>query len=131
MGHLKNKSEINLTAAELLHKNNLYPSVVHCAYYSCVQLMRHIWTNKMGKTFDELSVLTKNSKEGSHELLINKVKTFLRSESLDDRAFNNSILQLKKLRVKADYEDEQIDSTISHNSISLSNATIKILNKTL
>src|SRR5690606_28722094 len=103
MGHLKNKSEINLVAAELLNKQYLYPAVVHCAYYSCLQLMRHIWINQMGKSLQELGVLTRNSRDGSHEVLINQIKMFLKSLSLDDRSFNNSITQLKKLRIKADY----------------------------
>ncbi len=50
MSILKSKSDINLMAAELLHKNSLYPSVVHCSYYSCFQLMKHLWLGKMGKT---------------------------------------------------------------------------------
>jgi len=129
MGHLKNKSEINLVAAELLNKQYLYPAVVHCAYYSCLQLMRHIWINQMGKSLQELGVLTRNSRDGSHEVLINQIKMFLKSLSLDDRSFNNSITQLKKLRIKADYDDVSIDSSISSNSISLSKSTQTILKK--
>ena len=110
MGHLKNKSELNLGAAELLHKESYYPPVVHCAYYSCIQLMKHIWLNSMGKSEQELKVINNNSNQGSHEVLINQIKSFIQSKSQNDREFYNDILQLKRLRVNADYDDISIDS---------------------
>ncbi len=120
MGHLKSKSEINLCAAELLHKQCFYPPVVHCAYYSCFQLMKHIWLYSIGNSENELKALNKNSKEGSHEVLINQIKLFVKDKSRNDRDFNNEILQLKRLRVRADYDDNSIDSDKSSNSINLS-----------
>jgi uncharacterized protein (UPF0332 family) len=129
MGHLKNKSEMNLCAAEFLHKQSYYPSVVHCAYYSCIQLMKHIWLDSMGKSEGDLRVLNNNSKEGSHEVLINQIKNFVKNKSQNDRDFNRDILQLKRLRVKADYDDALIDSTNSNESISLSKSTQRILKK--
>jgi hypothetical protein len=129
MGHLKNKSELNLGAAELLHKESYYPPVVHCAYYSCIQLMKHIWLNSMGKSEQELKVINNNSNQGSHEVLINQIKSFIQSKSQNDREFYNDILQLKRLRVNADYDDISIDYTKSNQSIGLSKATLSILKK--
>lgn len=127
MGHLKNKSEVNLSAAEFLHDACLYPSVVHCAYYSCIQLMKHIYLYSMGKTEAELRNLANSPKEGSHEVLINQIRNFINSKSIDVRAYNRDILQLKRLRVRADYEDVLIDFSKSSESISLSKSTRKIL----
>ena len=31
-----------IAGADLLQKNSFYPAVVHCSYYSCIQLMKHI-----------------------------------------------------------------------------------------
>lgn len=129
MGHLKNKSELNLGAAELLHQQSYYPSVVHCAYYSCIQLMKHIWLNSMGKTEQDLKVLNNSNNQGSHEILINQLKSFIQSKSQNDRDFNRDILILKRLRVNADYDDISIDYTKSNQSISLSKATLSILKK--
>lgn len=129
MGHLKNKSELNLGAAELLHKQSYYPSVVHCAYYSCVQLMKYIWLSSMGKSEAELRILNNNSREGSHEVLINQIRDYIKSKSLNEREFNTTILQLKRLRVNADYDDVSIDFTKSSQSISLSKNTHLILKK--
>lgn len=127
MGHLKNKSDINFSAAELLHKQSYYPSVVHCAYYSCIQFMKHIWLTEMNKTEEDLRQLNQNSADGSHEVLINEIKKHLTNKRLDSRVFNSSILQLKRLRVNADYEDIQIDFTKSDNSISLSRLVLNNL----
>lgn len=129
MGHLKNKSELNLGAAELLHKQSYYPSVVHCAYYSCVQLMKHAWLNSMGKTEQDLRVLNNSFNQGSHEILINQIKSFIQSKSQNDRDFNRDILQLKRLRVNADYDEISIDYTTSDQSIRLSKSILNILKK--
>lgn len=129
MGQLKNKSDINILAAELLHKQSYYPSVVHCAYYSCIQFMKHIWLTEMNKTEEDLRQLNQNSTDGSHEVLINEIKKNLTMQKLDSssRVFYKDILQLKRLRVNADYDDLQIDSTISNNSITLSKSVLKNL----
>lgn len=129
MGHLKNKSELNLGATELLHQQSYYPSVVHCAYYSCIQLMKHTWLTSMGKSEQELRVLNNSSNQGSHEVLINQIKSFIQSKSQNDRDFNRDILQLKRLRVNADYDEISIDYTKSNQSIGLSKVTLSILKK--
>lgn len=83
----------------------------------------------MGKSEQELRVLNNSSNQGSHEVLINQIKSYVKSKSQNDRAFYNDILQLKRLRVNADYDDISIDYTISNQSISLSKSSISILKK--
>jgi len=131
MSKLKNKSEMNVGAAEFLHTKCYYPSVIHCAYYSYVQLMKHIWLYSMCKTEDDMVMLNRKSKEGSHEVLINQLRIHLNSCSLNARDFNNTIGQLKKLRVEADYKDIEIDIAKSEKSIALSKMTLNILRKCL
>jgi hypothetical protein len=129
MRHLKNKSELNLGAAELLHQYSYYSSVVHCAYYSCIQLMKHTWLNSMGKSDNDLRNLNNSSSQGSHEVLINQIKIFIQSKSQNGRVFNRDILQLKRLRVNADYDEILIDSKKSNYSLILSKSSINILKK--
>jgi uncharacterized protein (UPF0332 family) len=129
MGHLKNKSELNLDAAELLHNQSFYPSVVHCAYYSCFQLMKHVWLNSMGKSEDDLRTLNNNSRQGSHDVLINQIKLFAQGKSQNDRELYRDILQLKRLRVDADYKEVSIDSAKSNEAIVLSKAALNILRR--
>lgn len=126
-GALKNKSELNLGAAELLHQNTYYSSVVHCAYYSCIQLMKHTWLNAMGRSENDLRNLNNISSQGSHEVLINQIKIFIQSKSQNGRVFNRDILQLKRLRVIADYEEILIDFKKSNESILLSKSALNIL----
>ena len=129
MRHLKNKSELNLGAAELLHQYSYYSSVVHCAYYSCIQLMKHTWLNSMGKSDNDLRNLNNSSCQGSHEVLINQIKIFIQSKSQNGRVFNRDILQLKRLRVNADYDEILIDSKKSNESLILSKSSLNILKK--
>jgi len=129
MRHLKNKSELNLGAAELLHQYSYYSSVVHCAYYSCIQLMKHTWLNSMGKSDNDLRNLNNSSSQGSHEVLINQIKIFIQSKSQNGRVFNKDILQLKRLRVNADYDEILIDSKKSNDSLILSKSSLNILKK--
>lgn len=128
---LRNKSEINIDAAEHLFSHSIYTPVAHCAYYSCYQFMLHIWLFKMNKTESELEIITKNSKQGSHEVLINQIAIYLKNKKQDSRNFNNEIVSLKKLRLKADYHNIDIGSEISANSIKLSKSTLAILKKCL
>jgi hypothetical protein len=129
MRHLKNKSELNLGAAELLHQYSYYSSVIHCAYYSCIQLMKHTWLNSMGKSDNDLRNLNNSSSQGSHEVLINQIKIFIQSKSQNGRVFNRDILQLKRLRVNADYDEILIDSKKSNDSLILSKSSLNILKK--
>jgi len=129
MRHLKNKSELNLGAAELLQQYSYYSSVVHCAYYSCIQLMKHTWLNSMGKSDNDLRNLNNSSSQGSHEVLINQIKIFIQSKSQNGRVFNRDILQLKRLRVNADYDEILIDSKKSNDSLILSKSSLNILKK--
>jgi len=137
MSNLSNKSEINIDAAKLLNDKNLYSAVAHCAYYACYQKIKHIWLHKQGKTEQELKNLgSTKPRMGSHEVLINEIGSFIknsRSKNFieDSRIYNNNILQLKRLRTKADYEDTVFDFTNSSKSLSLSNEIIPVLNKYL
>lgn len=127
MSNLKNKSEINKLAADFLHKQSLYPSVVHSAYYSCLQLIKHIIIKESSKTENEVEDEIRNAGESSHEYMINRLTAFLNSNGKDFRTFNTTINQLKRLRVDSDYRNVSIDSSKSKNSIDLSESVIKHL----
>lgn len=83
MSYLKNKSEINYAAAVLLQKQSLYPSVIHCAYYSCFQLMKHLLITNLGKSESDISNEVRNTSDGSHEVMINNILNHLKSQNKD------------------------------------------------
>lgn len=131
---LRNKSDILAAAADLLHDNCYYNAVAHAAYYSCYQLMKYIWLYSMNKTQTELDSNTSQSKMGSHEFLLNEVAKYIgnkqsRDSSEDARCLRNSLPQLKKLRVEADYLDTVFDSKKSTQSKNLSAMLLPILKK--
>ncbi|MDR2811400.1 MAG: HEPN domain-containing protein, partial [Tannerellaceae bacterium] len=114
MSHLQDKSKDLVSAANLLHTNKLYPAVAHSAYYCCLQLMKHIWLYSLGKS-------EPNPKNSLHDLLINEIGRYILETNQNDfRVFNNNIKQLKRLRVKADYSDDNFDVVNSNNSLTLS-----------
>lgn len=125
-----NKSDFNLESANILQKQSKYCSVVHCAYYSSIQLMKYILLYKANKT-DAIIIQERDvSGEGSHEYMISTVSKFLREKKHPEVVtFLKGINDLKKMRVKADYEEIQIDDTIGRNSILLSEQSNKILKK--
>lgn len=86
----------------------------------------------MGKSDDELRVGISQSRHGSHEYLLNCVVRFIGSQPTaysDARKLRNEILQLKKLRVDADYSDTIFDSEKGRNAIELSKRLMPILKK--
>lgn len=124
---LLNKSKLNFASAEYLQKINHYCSTVHCSYYSTLQLIKHILLYRVGKSESEISVELNATNEGSHEYTINQVIKHLKANNKDWRSVNTDILQLKKLRVKADYKDIEIDFDDGKKSIDLAFTTNKIL----
>lgn len=128
MSNYKNKSELNLAAAELLHEQTYYPPVAHCSYYSCHQLMLHVWYYVLKRTEKEL-LATKTMNEGSHEILINQIAKLVHNKNFDFRSFNNNIGILKKLRVDSDYRDIEVNYSISSRSINICKDTLAIIKK--
>jgi len=131
VSQFENKSQIYLSVAENAESKYMFPAVAHCAYYSCVHLMQHIWYYKMKKTESELM----GTKTGVHNVLINNIGQYIRSNQKNRNArqdfhdFNNIITQLKKLRIDADYKDTVFDLRKSQNSITLAKELLPILKR--
>lgn len=138
MSELENKSEINYHSAKILHDKANYPSVAHCSYYSCYQLFRHIWFHKMGKSDSDLKFIIDQSKnkraeiKGSHDILINEIQHYIKgNNSSDFRVINSNIMQLKRLRSSADYDDKAFLYSESLKSIELSDNLRPVLKRYL
>lgn len=104
MSHLLGKSKCNLKVAEALIENNdLYHSSIHCSYYACFQLIKHI-----------LTVIRKPAvevpRENAHTFVRQKIFYFLGEH---DRTaaiyFNNEFVNLHTCRLDCDYENMIID----------------------
>ncbi len=92
----------------------------------------------MGRSESDLKFIIDHSKDkkaeikGSHDVLINEIQKFIKGNNLNDfRVINSNIMQLKKLRSTADYDDKAFLYNDSLKSIQLSDILRPILKKYL
>ena len=114
MSELLKKHEQSCEAAEnLLNRDRLYASSVHCAYYSCIQLMMYTLYNKV-TGFNQATYEAETKNKGSHDILRQRIKDALTQQGVDSvgtSSFDSTLKQLKSARVKADYKDVAIDES--------------------
>lgn len=126
---LKNKSEINLLAAQALHDKNFYDSVCHPAYYACLQLMSY---KLIGIGFDLEKQAAKASSKyrgNSHVAILKEFQQYFKiAQYQDERLCRNGIRKLKAYRERADYKNERILQEESNDCITLAKNISRIIN---
>lgn len=121
MSALSDKSNLNISAAELLYKENHYDSVCHPAYYACLQLIKHTLC-KNGISLEQQAIEASSSYRGNtHQYLIEKMKLMVNNKrgTNDGNDFRRKIRDLKLTREDSDYKDIRISSDTSRKSINL------------
>lgn len=126
MPNIRAKSDENFDAANLLVSSNMHDAAVHCAYYSCFQLMKCAIKNEGVDYDDQKSNYTLYVKEsrsrsdrilGSHEYFIRQfVMKSMEKDKASTIEINRYISQLKAFRTKADYDDVRISEDESKSS---------------
>jgi hypothetical protein len=113
MSILESKSSENHAAGLILINQNHYSSSVHCSYYSCIQLMKHILLLNEEKTEQELFKKQQSASQNLHEFLINYFVRQLRVNNLYAQYRNTigKLTELKVLRNDSDYREVVIDET--------------------
>jgi len=131
MAQLKNKSEFNVAAAELLFKNYCYSSVPHPAYYSCLQLMKHFLCHKVNIDYNTQVDEIKQNGGKSHKYYIEEIYYAIidRKNTHEAGKFLRNIQDLKALREEADYANVLIDPSKAQSSIDRAKYTIDFLKK--
>jgi len=131
MTYFKAKSESNLKSAGILISNNHHASSVHCSYYSCVQLILHIFINDFKKTEDQInqeSQLGSKNENGYHNWIRNQIlREFFTRDYNAGTDFNKFIGNLMNARVKADYKNISIEAKHSKQALSYANTIIELL----
>lgn len=132
----KNKSELYLDAADTLiqSQEGQFAVVPHTTYYSCLLYMEHICYVVKGKTEGDIRPLINDKRQNLHVAITNYIKKELgkstkRNAYKDLNDFVAKITDLKKLRVKADYENEYISSDDSQKAFQLANDILGILKR--
>ena len=105
---LLNKSNENLEASIFLKDEEFYSSSIHCAYYSCIQLMRYIIFNIHNIDEEEFDNNQNITNIGSHNYLLNEIISHLQYDKIDIRSLKNTFRNIKELRKNADYKQIKI-----------------------
>ncbi|MBA5649998.1 HEPN domain-containing protein [Bacteroides fragilis] len=112
MDKLKDKSDLNISAAEFMLEKNMYCSVCHPAYYSCLQLMKYYIKNKLDIDYERQATDTSSTYHGdSHRYIITIIRQKLK-ESINKevaRVFDSQIKDLKNWRITSDYSHEDVN----------------------
>ena len=138
MSNWKNKSDLNIRAAEKLIDSSLTNESVHCSYYGCVQYTYHVICNYLNidsayieaETYkgdrDRDGNFDKNN--ATHNWLKRQIFQSLRSRESDDAEdFLQNMSILCSLRVVADYKQEMIIEKRARGLFEKAIATIEIL----
>lgn len=139
MSHYEEKSEVYFKVANIIHGQQFFPAVPHDAYYSCFLMMQHLFYIQYSEDFEvvkhelNLNDTKEGNFNGTHEVITEYLTRKFDSVAIDIvtmrnySAFKNKIGQLKKLRTKADYRNEDISKRDSENSISLAADILQLL----
>lgn len=104
---LLQKSKENRDAINVLKSNSLTAPIVHCAYYSSLQLLKHYAHEYSGKSFEEIESESKD--KSSHNFILNLFVGEIRK--LDNRnaaEFYRYFSVFKRLRKEVDYDNAEI-----------------------
>nr|WP_320021715.1 hypothetical protein [uncultured Draconibacterium sp.] len=107
MSIIAQKSEENYNAIDVLIKEDFKAPVVHCAYYSCLQLMIHQVYFYTGMTEEE--VVKETQGQGSHNFYLSTFVAEIRKlNSRNAAIFYKFFGNFKRKRTEADYHNIEI-----------------------
>ena len=121
MSKLKEKSNFNIQAAESLEGQSLYAPSIHCAYYSCCQLLKYTINEFCGIDYQQQAIEISSSKQQSHQYVVNYITNELKKyvDFQVCRDFKRKIKDLKQFRIESDYENIEINTDKSQQAIGL------------
>ncbi|MFA6334556.1 MAG: HEPN domain-containing protein [Bacteroidales bacterium] len=110
MSKIRQKSDFNITAAEILMRESYYAPSVHCSYYSCFQLLKYTIKYFFGIDYETLSNNISMSEQNTHGYVINFITRELIGYAGDEesRKFKRQIKDLKQFREESDYENIEV-----------------------
>lgn len=111
MSKLRQKSDFNIDAADVLLKQNLFAPSVHCSYYSCFQLIKYTIKDFFGEDYETQANNISTTQQKTHQYVINYLTNQLKSLAsiYESRDFKRKINDLKQFRVESDYENIEVN----------------------
>jgi len=118
---LINKSKDNEKAARFLFNKKLhFPTIVHCSYYSCYQLMSYLLEIYLNRDYKSLKNESSYHQDNIHST---SIKTIFKDLYVydEDKAsdFNDKMGELREMRICSDYHNKEIDLSYSLKAIVL------------
>lgn len=103
MSKVKAKSIENFKAAHLLYNKGMHAASVHNAYYSILQISKHILHHKCYVSYSKQKKESKNG-YGSHNYIIGEIENNLTSRGEQDLfdSYDDKMSEMKRMRVLAD-----------------------------
>lgn len=129
---LKNKSDFNLEAADLLIKSGLYAPSVHCSYFSCFQLAKVIACTVVFKKETDHGSQMSQMGGRSHQYFWDAIKKSIYSKAgpVEERYISRKYKALKAFREESDYGNIQIDSAKGTQALDVAREIHTMLQKT-
>lgn len=119
MSYFLQKSNSNLAIAHYLYTDApipCYSASVHCSYYSCLQKIMYILKEFFEDNYVRINAEVKGKKGNTHKDYIIEIGNIIKDKSYIGRSerfkdvqnIQNYLIDLKELRIKADYHDIEI-----------------------
>lgn len=137
---LKEKSEISINSACVLTSSeDTCLTSVHCAYYSCYQLILYYLDKtfsysacKRKEEYDNYLRAANKTHLGSHEFWIKKFVGCLASKSFSNSiAIDKNLRLLRQNRLEADYQEVEFSKKDTDKLYDTACQTIGLINKSL
>lgn len=128
MSVLKDKSIENIETVDILINNGKYTPSVHCAYYSCLQLSKHILNHFC--SIDYATQENEGNSKGSHNYIINTTAEKLQLKGARFSDYHLNIGKLKMLRIRSDYSTSIISQKEASKAKGCAESVLDILKQT-
>lgn len=123
MSNIRDKSDENIEAAQLLINNGKYTSSVHCSYYGCFQMMKHVLATKCNVEYD---VQNSTNGQDSHLFIRDKILNEI-NDHTSKRNIRSYFDNIKADRRRADYLQDKISDMESLETLDQSKKLIRLL----
>jgi len=131
MSEFENKSSQNIIAAQVLIEEALFTPSIHCSYYSCLQLCKHVLKYIIKISDQQIKDELGKPNLKSHELIREGILDNLKGK-LNDKEymnFNSTFNSLKRSREMADYTETDIRRELAMESVEKSKSLTAIIKR--